>query len=135
MELLKIIKKSYRYIVSFFCIPYHIKTIFILNKLPISENGYVVVSPSLTLSGAPLLSKAIHDDINERNNSDCLLMSIYGGECNNKDWNAINLLGCNINFINSIIVKVLIGKGYDRFICNSVVSASLLAKNISSNGG
>jgi len=127
-------KNIIKYISSFFLIPYYIGVYIKIKKIKKTENGYVIISPSLTLSGAPLLSKAIYDELSLRDSSDCILMSIYGGEFSKSaGWDCYNLRGCRINFIKNKIIKLLIIKGYAKFICNSVVSSEL-SSFIKNNG-
>jgi glycosyltransferase involved in cell wall biosynthesis len=130
MAVLKII---YRYIRDLIKLPYYL---YLLNKTVCFnkvEGGIVIVSPSLTLSGAPLLSEAIYNSLNVTDL--CIFVSMYGGDGVKVEHNkSLNLSGCNFDWVKNLLIKRLISNGYTKFLCNSIVS-STLAPLIKNNGG
>tara|TARA_B100000242_G_scaffold96699_2_gene66309 strand:- start:19148 stop:20314 length:1167 start_codon:yes stop_codon:yes gene_type:complete len=128
---MKNLKFFIRLFFKLFLIP---KIIFAIFRLFLSKkiiDGYVIISPSLSLSGAPLLSEKIYQKISKI--KPCFFISIFGGceiSVNNKK--SINFNGIEYKlfyFLTSLILK---RKGYNRFIFNSIVSAKHI-KNLKSN--
>lgn len=103
-------------------IPYYFFLILKVIKIKPVKSGFVVVSPSLTLSGAPLLSRAIYHEI--KDSDDCIFVSVYGGRGITVD-NSLNLNGCKLDSIQKAIFKLLSNRGYKKYILNSIVSGSI----------
>ena len=88
------------------------------------NDGYVVISPSLTLSGAPLLSEKIFNNVSR--NKPTYFLSIFGGKGISIKKKMINMDGINFDIIYVLLSKILIKKGYKNYILNSIVSSKFV---------
>lgn len=102
----------------------------LFNLKPV-KNGYVVIAPSASLTGAPLLSLKIAERISESNNN-LLIITLSGGPLLGKMKNTakvVNLCGSRSKLLTMRLFRLLSMKGYNRYLCNSILS-SIFTKEI-----
>lgn len=119
--MINLTKSFFRKFLNIVYSPYLIYELF---KLLISKkvlDGHVIISPSLTLSGAPILSEKIYCQIEFK--KPVYFVSIYGGKGINKEnKKIINMNGVDIGLFYILLSKLFLKKGYKTFILNSIVS-------------
>ncbi len=119
--MINLIKSLLKNLIRIFYLPfifYKICSVFFSKDV---NDGYIVISPSLTLSGAPLLSEKIYENISR--NKPTYFLSIFGGKGISKNKKMINMNGINFDMIYILLSKILTKKGYKNYILNSIVSS------------
>ncbi|WP_419881717.1 glycosyltransferase family 4 protein [Peribacillus sp. B-H-3] len=107
--------------------------VFTLKKV---EEGYVIVAPSATLTGAPLLSLEIAKSLNKTHDN-IIIITMSGGQLKSvmkRESKVINISGTGMNNVSDKLISNLVKKGYKKYMCNSVVSA-IICESIKKNGG